>query len=35
MVNNVIYFKSKKTNYLARDRKKDLEKQMDFVSKFV
>ena len=35
MVNNVIYFKSKKTNYLARDRKKDLEKQMDFVSKFI
>ena len=35
MINNIIYFKSKKTNYLARDRKKDLEKQMEFVSKFI
>ena len=35
MVNNVIYFKSKRTNYLARDRKKDLEKQMEFVDKFI
>lgn len=35
MVNNVIYFNSKKTNYLARDRKKDLEKQMEIVGKYV
>lgn len=35
MINNVIYFKSKKTNYLARDRKKDLEKQIEIVSKFI
>lgn len=35
MTNNIIYFKSKKTNYLARDRKKDLERQIEIVSKFI
>lgn len=35
MVNNVIYFKTKKTNYLARDRKKDLERQMEIVGKYI
>lgn len=35
MINNVIYFKSKRTNYLSRDRKKDLERQMDIVGKYI
>lgn len=34
-VNNVIYFKSKRTSYLSRDRKKDLEKQMDIVNRYL
>ena len=34
-VNNVIYFKSKRTNYLSRDRKKDLEKQIEFIDNFI
>lgn len=35
LVNNVIYFKYKKTNYLSRDRKRELEKQMDIVGRLL
>jgi len=34
-INNVIYFKGKTTNYLSRDRKKDLERQMNIVGKYI